>query len=90
MDYCCFPFRVALPSERRLRAPRSALLEKCRARGDRRVGVWDHAEHAPDEVLEQRFSAGSSGGAGAAILLEVEIAVEGSSSFRITGWFRAT
>jgi hypothetical protein len=31
--YCCFHFRVALPSERRLRAPRSAMLEKCRARG---------------------------------------------------------
>jgi hypothetical protein len=35
------------------------------------VGVWDHAL---TKTLERRFSAGSSGGAGAAMLHEVEIA----------------
>jgi hypothetical protein len=32
------------------------------------VGVWDPAEHAMTKTLERRFSAGSSGGAGAAML----------------------
>jgi hypothetical protein len=45
------------------------MLEKCRARGV--TDAWvsgTHAEHAMTKTLERRFSAGSSGGAGAAML----------------------